>query len=322
MKIFQFLFITLIVWGAFSEASFASCRDIKLKGSLDADLLWQDFSALASEKMQGRRTGTPGSALAREYIAAEFRKASLRAFDQEGTYALPFTYHKAFGDIAGVNVAGWYKGAQYPEQFIIVTAHYDHLGVKAGKIYYGADDNASGVAAMLAMARQVSLNGSQHSVLFLATDAEEKGLFGAKAFVDNPPVPLDKIRFNLNLDMMAQGGRKRALYVSGAKKGSGLATVVEDTIKRSGICLKKGHRAQRSGSAMPNRNSWRQASDHAPFARKDIPFLFVGVGLHKDYHTPDDRVDRIDKAFYTGAVETSLMLLRGIDLLGNVDKGQ
>ena len=112
-------------------------------------------------------------------------------------------------------MVAWLEGTQYPDKYIVITAHYDHLGKSGGKIYNGADDNASGVAAMLSIAEQLRRSRPKHSVIFLATDAEEKGLYGAKAFVQKPPVEISSIRFNLNLDMLAQGGgTSPKLYVS------------------------------------------------------------------------------------------------------------
>ena len=315
MKTKYILLLSAFVMGSLSEAALASCRDIRLSGSVDAEVLWKDFSTLASEQMQGRKTGTPGSKLAREYIANQFNALSLKTFEQGEGYFLPFRYEMAFDEITGVNVAGWIEGKTFPEDFIVITAHYDHLGTHGRKIFYGADDNASGVAALISIARDVVEKGSHYSVLFLATDAEEKGLYGAKAFVQEPPLAIEKMRFNLNLDMLSQGGRKKALYVSGGRTDERFKGIIKQVKEEAGICLVKGHRAPRSGSAMSNRINWRQASDHYAFSKKNIPYLFVGVSTHSYYHTPKDTVESVEPTFYTGAVETSLMLFRGLDAL-------
>lgn len=89
--------------------------------------------------------------------------------------------------------------------------------------------------------------------------------------------------------------------------------VIKSVKDEAGICLISGHRAPRSGSALPSRTNWRLASDHAAFGKKDIPYLFVGVSVHRYYHTPEDKVDKTDRTFYTGAVETSLALFKGMD---------
>ena len=92
-------------------------------------------------------------------------------------------------------------------KYIVITAHYDHLGIQSGKLFYGADDNASGVAAMLAIASFLPMIDLHHSIIFLATDAEEKGLIGARVALDYFPIELSQIVFNLNLDMIAQVGK-------------------------------------------------------------------------------------------------------------------
>src|SRR5690606_18370697 len=101
-----------------------------------------------------------------------------------------------------LNVLGWIKGTENPDSFIVISAHYDHEGVKKGIIYNGADDNASGVSALFSFAEYFKSNPPKHSVILAAFDAEELGLRGSKYFVENPIVPLEKIRLNINLDMV------------------------------------------------------------------------------------------------------------------------
>lgn len=315
MKITALKLICLTLGLSYFSASFSGCRDVTLTGSVDSDQLWQEFTILASEQMQGRKTGTDGNLKAQQYIAEQYTALGLSDFPHAEDFYHPFIYKKGFTDIHGTNLVGWHKGNVNPEEFIVITAHYDHLGIKGRDVFYGADDNASGVAAMLSIAKDIVKNGSRYSVIFLSTDAEEKGLFGAKAFVKNPTVPIENIRYNLNLDMLSQGGRKRALYVSGSSKFTEAREIIKTTKEQAGICLIKGHRAPRSGSAVSSQMNWRKASDHAAFGKLGIAYIFVGVGVHQYYHTPLDRVEKVNREFYTGAVETSLMLFRGLDRL-------
>lgn len=115
-------------------------------------------------------------------------------------------------------MVGYLPGCTYPEHYIAVTAHYDHLGKQGHKIFHGADDNASGVAVMLELASRLSQRCPAYSYIFIATDAEEGGLYGSKAFIAAPPLALNNIVLNLNLDMLGRPDRRGRLYLTGAKR--------------------------------------------------------------------------------------------------------
>jgi len=247
--------------------------------------------------MQGRLTASHGAAMARQYIRSRYQQIRLRSFASDEPYFQPFTHSKGWSDIVGTNVLGWHEGRQHKQRFIVVSAHYDHLGKRAGHIFNGADDNASGVAAMLSLAQYIAEHGSQYSIIFVATDAEEKGLYGAKAFVASPPVPLAAIWVNLNLDMLAEGGRRKRLYVTSSKALPALIHLVESAISGAGLCLVKGHRSHRGNVAGRGHINWRQASDHAAFAAKKIPYLFLGVSNHSRHHNQNDNSEKIDQNF-------------------------
>jgi hypothetical protein len=178
----------------------------------ETNQLLEHVQQLSSDKMAGRKPGTNGHLLAQAYIIKQFSQARLAAFDND--YIKPFKYN----DKTGTNILGWLQGKTHDEDYLVVTAHYDHLGQRGNRVMNGADDNASGVAALLMLAGYFSENTPHHSMIFLATDAEEQGLYGAKAFVKNSPVALTKIRLNINLDMIANGGRKKNLVHRWRKK--------------------------------------------------------------------------------------------------------
>lgn len=293
----------------------ARCNDIRLRGNIDRASLWSDITVLAADDMQGRQTGSIGADKARDFISGRYQQIGLHSFNQIELYQQPFIHQSLFGDVKATNIVGWLPGTELSQQFIVVTAHFDHIGKSGRKVFNGADDNASGVAAMLAIAAQIVEKQTRHSIIFVATDAEEKGLYGAKAFLLDPPVPLQAIKYNLNLDMLAQGGRRNKLYVSGARQHKELKTVVQQTIDEAGLCLVDGHRQVSRGFGGGGKVNWRKASDHAAFARQGIGYLFVSVNVHPDYHTVHDEIDNIDSAFYTAAAETSLLLLRNMDKL-------
>lgn len=264
--------------------------------STQAQLL-QDIQSLSAEQMQGRKTGSDGAALARQFIAQRYASLQLSAFNPG--YRQQFYYGFGQNKVA-INVLGYQRGCTYPEHYIAVTAHYDHLGKQGRKVFYGADDNASGVAAMLELAARLSQACPAYSYLFIATDAEESGLYGSKAFVAAPPVPLGNIVLNLNLDMISRPDRRGRLYLTGARRYPALMAQLEHDFSKLQFLHHSGP------PRMPRNNprsDWLNASDHGPFYRAGIPYLFFGGQDHSHYHTPDDTWLRIDPEFLTMALQ-------------------
>lgn len=309
-----FTFATLICFYAHPSVVLAkSCSDYSSSEDIGKIQLWSDFNFLASNQLEGRKTQTRGAQLTRDFLSQRFNSIGLLPLVGNDNFNLSFSYARGFSESKGTNVAGYVQGKTYPDEFLVVTAHYDHLGKVGSRIFNGADDNASGVAALLSLASYAKKHSTDYSIIFLATDAEEQGLYGAKAFVENPPVPLASIKANLNLDMLAQNRGKNRLYVSGAKYFPELQPSVDMAIDTAGLCLVDGHRSLRRGSIVSSRTNWRQASDHAAFAKVGIPYLFIGVIEHPYYHTVNDTVDKVNPDFYFAAVDTSLKLLVLLD---------
>jgi hypothetical protein len=286
-----------------------------------SDQVLGDVRTLASPAMAGRKTGTPGGKMAREYILARFRELRLDpAFGS--TFEQPFRFvpfrgvmfwrssfwgHKA--PIDGVNIAGIVRGTVDPDHFLVVSAHYDHLGIRDGKLYPGADDNASGVAAMLAAARWFTANPPRHSILFVAFDAEERGLKGSQAFVDKPPVPLDHMIVDLNLDMVSRNV-DHEIFVSGLNRNPQLRLQVDVVREHAKPTVLYGHDYPRPFWSLED---WTDQSDQGAFADKHVPFLYLGVADHPDYHQPGDTFEHIDPPFFLGVVETVLDLVTSLD---------
>lgn len=251
--------------------------------------LLADIQHLADDRMAGRKTSDAGAELARQYIQQRFAELDLTALQPDFRHL--FQYGSLFAGKQGINLIAELKGCLYPNAYIVMTAHYDHLGVIAGKIYNGADDNASGVAAMLALAELLKTQSCpQYSYLFVATDAEEAGLYGAKAFVASPPIPLDSVVLNLNLDMLSRGERFNKLYLYGAFSLPGIT----DYLNAQDFPLHLQLRKRSKGLRGQNQHDWGNASDHAPFRKAGIPFLFFGVDTHRHYHTPQDDWQKIN----------------------------
>lgn len=306
-------FDILILCACFCSQVYAKCTLRQSYGLLNETVLIDDLAILSSAQMSGRKTGTIGSFKAKSFIQARFKKIGLEHFSEHSEYIQTFPFPRSSSDKRGFNIIGWLKGTKFVNRFIVITAHYDHLGKKGKHVFYGADDNASGVAALLAVARKVSEFGLAHSVIFIATDAEEQGLQGAKAFIKNLPVNKDAILLNINLDMLGEGGRKNRLYATYSRGDEQLALLVKNIADVAGLCLIDGHRKSQRFSGLSRKVNWRKASDHAVFAKVDMPYLFVGGGVHKRYHTPKDNFESIDKKFYVSAAETAWLILQAAD---------
>ncbi|MBC7914983.1 MAG: M28 family peptidase [Pyrinomonadaceae bacterium] len=264
--------------------------------------LLTDVKELSSDKYKGRKTGTKENKMAAEYITNRFKEIGLKAYDNE--YKKLFNFKDASGSqIEGTNLIAYIPGKK-PDA-IIISAHYDHLGVIKNEIYNGADDNASGIAGLLSIAKYFTKNKPEHTLVFAAFDAEEAGLQGAKAFVIEPALDRQYIKLNINMDMISRS-QKKELYVAGTHhypllKGS----VITSNTK---IKLLLGH-----DNPNLSQNDWTNQSDHGAFHDKKIPFLYFGVEDHTDYHKPGDDYAKINTEFYQNAVAVILEVLQNID---------
>lgn len=253
---------------------------------LDSAQLIRDLVFLSSPALAGRETGTPGNETARNYIASRFDSLGLQKVYTN--WLQPFVAK----DKPASNVIGVIKGTEWPDQYYVLSAHFDHLGQKGDKIYAGADDNASGTACLLAMAAYFRQHPPKHSLILTAFDAEEKGLLGSRYFAEHPPVDIKNIRLNVNMDMVSRND-KNEIYVAGLYHYPFLLKYIDSIPAHPSVRLLLGHDDPSMGS-----NDWTSQSDHFPFHQKGIPFLYFGVEDHPDYHQPGDTFDKIDKSFY------------------------
>jgi len=279
--------------------------------AMHAQLL-DDVRILSADDMQGRDTGSPGGEKARAYIVARMEALGiappamgrLQRWEMQGrTRAGPRTWN-------GVNIIGLIPGTRVTDRYIVVTAHYDHLGVNAeGQIFNGADDNASGVATMLALAADLKRRAPEHSVLIVALDGEERGLLGAKHFVEAPPVPLESITMNLNFDMTARAETDGKLWVAGTWQHPSFRPILEGIPANGAVALAFGKDTPQD----TGQDNWVEASDHAAFYRAQVPFLYLGVNYHPDYHRPSDDFERITPSVFISATELSIASFRALD---------
>ena len=168
----------------------------------ESDAVLKAVEDLSSDAFEGRRYDTEGSQMARDLIIEGFKRHGIAPFPQG--YTQPFTVEIDSSSLTATNVIGYVEGTLKPDAYIVISAHYDHEGIRDGVVYNGADDNASGVGGLLAFADYFTDNPPKHSVILAAFDAEEDGLLGAYHFVDHPPVKLEQIKANINMDMISR----------------------------------------------------------------------------------------------------------------------
>ena len=279
---------------------------------IDSERLMQTVTTLADAKFEGRAAGTPGGIAAREYVLARFKAIGLHPV--ANAYVFPFKFTtKAVASAregSGANVLGICMGKDMTLPMFVVSAHYDHLGVRDGAIYHGADDNASGVAVMLELAAYCQKNPMRRSIVFAAFDAEEGGLNGARVFVSDGPVPRNRIGLNINLDMVSRSD-KREIFIAGTYHTPALKPPLEIVARRAPITVLFGH--DRPVSIAGGVDDWTNQSDHGPFHAAKIPFVYFGVEDHPDYHKPTDTADKINRGFFVDVAETVLDALLQLD---------
>ncbi len=268
--------------------------------------LLQHIKTLSSDAFEGRQTGTVGGIKAREYIIEQFQ--SLQFLPLTENYEQLFSLHKKGKVYKGSNILGCIKGTILPDTYIVISAHYDHEGIKNGLIYNGADDDASGVCALFSFAEYFKKYPPKHSVILAAFDAEELGLQGSKYFVNNSIIPLDKIMLDINMDMISRSD-KNELFVVGTTYNDTLKNVILNLKQPQKIKLSIGH------DGKDGLENWTYSSDQGSFQMKNIPFLYFGVEDHKDYHQPTDDYENIQPGFYIEAVKAIMAVFEKIDQL-------
>ncbi len=279
----------------FAIASVASAAPQALAGPGDRAL--DDVRILSADDMGGRAPGTPGSEKARAYILSRFAQIGLSPIGER--FEQPFAFAKRGGSpVQGVNLVACIKGTEGGKA-MVVSAHYDHLGVRDGEIYNGADDNASGVAGLLAVAEAFKAKPPKHDVIFAVVDAEEGGLRGARAFAAAPPVPLETIALDVNFDMLSKNP-KNELYVSGTAPFPYLKPILVKVAMTAPVTLKLGHDTDADGKE----NNWSNQSDHYAFGEKGVPWVYFGVEDHPEYHKPSDDFATVPQDFFKRSVAT------------------
>lgn len=206
-------------------------------------------------------------------------------------------------DVNSSNVVGYLEGTDKKDELVIITAHYDHVGIRKEEIYNGADDDGSGTSTVLELAEAFSLaaqNGyrPRRSMLFMTVSGEEIGLVGSEFYVENPLFPLENTVADLNIDMIGRTDpdyeksefKDQYVYVIGADKLSSELHAMHEEVNNKYANIKLDYRY--NDEKDPNRYYYR--SDHYNFAKKNIPIIFYFTGTHADYHKPTDTVEKIE----------------------------
>jgi hypothetical protein len=295
-----FLFICLLI------------SNFSISQSLDSQRLLNHLEFLSSDALAGRKPLSDGNMEARKYILNEFTQLeNVQALYPDFIQRFSFTTRNQTNYEDAANLVAFIPGSN-SRKVIVVTAHYDHVGIgrpnAAGdSIYNGADDNASGTAALLMLADYFSRNRPQHSMMFVALDAEELGLRGAKALVADFPYPLEQILLNVNMDMIGRS-EKNELYASGTHFYPSLKPILEKAATGSAAILRFGHDVPGTG-----REDWTNQSDQGAFFEKKVPHLYFGVEDHEDYHQPSDEFKNIHRTFYSNAANLILKCILALD---------
>ncbi len=237
---------------------------------------------LASDSLRGRNAGSEDAAKAAAYIVKQFEEIGVEPFFGEGYYQ-PF---EKYGTNTYKNVVGVIRGTDpmLKEEYIVIGAHYDHLGVMNGNVYNGADDNASGTATIIEMARLLKDRQPQlkRSIIVVAFDAEEKGLWGSYDLAEK--LDVSKIKLMMSIDMVGWLHKGKTLRLHGAA-----------TIKDGKKILKEEARKMNMDiNAYDFETSVFGATDTQGFAKKNVPTLYVTTGLKSPYHKPGDDAELID----------------------------
>ena len=284
------IFLFLLI-GAFSFSLFA-------QPEITENELREHLLFLTSEQNAGRSPGGKENKRVVKYLKKEFKSIGIKSFDlgYKQNFKAALRVEKDIDKkpiVKTCNVVGFIEGndAVLKNEYIVLGAHYDHLGFggpssksdKKNAIHYGADDNASGTAALLEIAEKIASQKHKlkRSIIFIAFGAEEQGLLGSKYFVENPLVPLSQIKLMINMDMVGRMNKEKHVYMGGAgtfPDGVNFMQTLGESLNVTPIV----HAGSVGGS------------DHVSFYRKNISVLGMHTGGHPQYHTPEDIIDLIN----------------------------
>ena len=273
--------------------------------SISAPNLKTHLYIVASNEMEGRQTGSKGQKKAGNYLINQYKangipfpKGATSYYQKIPAAYLNSNYDEQLPD--SENIWAYIEGSEKPDEVIVMSAHYDHIGITDGEIYNGADDDGSGTVALLEIAKAFAIakkagHGPKRSILFLHVTGEEHGLHGSRFYSENPLFPLANTITDINIDMIGRRDEKHQksnnfVYLIGSDYlSSDLYTICEEVNKKY-IHLELDYTF--NDREDPNRFYYR--SDHYNFAKNGIPSVFLFNGVHADYHKATDTPDKIE----------------------------
>ncbi|MDT0678354.1 M28 family metallopeptidase [Autumnicola musiva] len=264
--------------------------------------LKEHLYTFASDEFEGRDTGEPGQKKAAEYLKNEYQNLNIPAAQGNDDYfqEVPASFFR--GDIKdSENMVAYFKGSEKPEEIVVISSHYDHVGMDdEGNVFNGADDDGSGTVGILEIAEaftKAKKDGytPKRSILFLNVTGEEKGLVGSKYYTENPIFPLENTVADLNIDMIGRidpehAGNDNYIYLIGSDKLSTELHELSEQVNEKYMNLDLDYTYNDEND--PNRFYYR--SDHYNFAKHNIPIIFYFNGVHEDYHKITDTPDKIN----------------------------
>ena len=332
MKKFNLFILTLFISNVYSQNI-----SNKYAETITSEELKSLLYVYASDSFEGREAGTKGEILAVEFIRDFYLKNdikpakgtedyfqkmeittpqrislpdkipdSVRTFMQNGdmeklrNYAMVAGVRTGGEKLNSINVASIIEGSHYPNEYIVITAHLDHVGIEGEDIFNGADDDGSGSMALLEIAQAFKMasldgHGPKRSIVILHVSAEEKGLLGSEYYTDNPLYPLEDTITNLNVDMIGRTDPTRDsdndnyIYLIGTDRLSSMLHETSERVNKNTVDLELDYRF----NAWDDPNRFYERSDHYNFAKNNIPVIFYFSGTHEDYHGPGDTPDKI-----------------------------
>jgi len=330
--------VLLVSCGTAKTASdVSSSQDSAVKGDkafvsaykeIKAADLKKNLYVIASDEMEGRDTGSPGQKRAGEYMVNYYKNLGISYPIALGSYyqKVPSDFMKKRGGSNlpdSENILAFIEGSEKPEEIVVVSAHYDHVGTRNGVVYNGADDDGSGTVAVMEIAKAFQAakkagNGPKRSILFLHVTGEEHGLFGSEYYTDNPVFPLANTVVDLNIDMIGrddpENRGKQYVYVIGSEMLSSQLKLINEEANKRTNNLELNYKYDDPSD--PQRLYYR--SDHYNFAKNNVPVAFFFDGIHEDYHKPTDDVEKID--YYLLAKRTQLVFATAWEIANRPDR--
>ena len=305
----KILFLSLIALGtSCKNGALVAIKNVdptEYMKTISADDLKKHLYTIAADSMEGRETGSAGQKKAGKYLISQYQQNQLSfpkgASDYYQAVPASFLNKKRNNNLAdSENIWAYIEGSEKPEEVIVISAHYDHVGVENGEVYNGADDDGSGTSALLEIAQAFQMakkagHGPKRSILFLHVTGEEHGLLGSRYYSENPLFPLANTVADVNIDMI---GRRDALhadtnnyvYIIGANRLSSELDHISATMNQKYVGLDLDYRF--NDPKDPNR--FYERSDHYNFAKFGIPSVFFFNGVHADYHKKSDEPNKIE----------------------------